>query len=136
MKFKIRDYKKCESCSVTKSPDGFSKREKICKECKAGDKRNKYQVSKSEDRIQYRNELFRRYVEEGGDLQEFNKFNIPYEKYEVLKRASSPLSFCECEFTRKNDRNNFYDEYKDKIYLDVVMCYHENSNSAYIVHII
>lgn len=68
MKFKIRDYKKCESCSVTKSPDGFGKKQRICKECKSEDKRNKYHEVKPQDRIQYRNELFRRYVEEGGDL--------------------------------------------------------------------
>lgn len=137
------DYKKCSKCLIYKLLDHFQKKRNDCKECrKITDKTNysnKNDIKikdKIKERIPFRNEFFKKFIQEENDLEYYNKVYIPFEKYEDMKKQPSLYSFCETKFIRDIDREHFKDEYENKYFLDCVMMNNKTLKTAYIIHII
>ena len=136
------DFKKCNSCEIYFSKGNFQKKQSVCTSCRSHKEKEKYTKAKVKERIPYRNQLFKKVLEElegeQPDMQLYNKQFIPFEKYEEMKTQKDKYSFCECNEIRKLDKETYKYHYDNKLFIDVVMCEekNENSNSAYIFHVI
>ena len=137
------DIKKCNKCLIYKSIDQFHKKRNDCKVCKAKQDTDIYSNKKDinlkdkiKERIPYRNELFKRYLQETNDLDYYKKMYIPFEKYEEMKKQPELYTFCENSFVREVDREHYKNDYDSKYFLDCVMLNNKSTKSAYVVHII
>ena len=135
------DIKKCSKCLIHKSTkNDFHTKQSICKTCRINkDKENRNEKDIKErikERTPYRNELFKRCLKEGCDMQSFNKFFIPFEIYEEMKKQNDSYSFCESSNIKEMDRDKSKDDYDNKMFLDCVMVSNRIDYTAYVAHII
>ena len=134
------EYRYCNKCTVHKPISDFHLSMYTCKSCRS----SKYESCKQslikdkiKSRIHYRNELFKEYISNGGDLNRFNKLFIPFEKYEQLKGKPDSSSYYSCSHLRNRDKLKHATEYDKKYFIDVALCSDSNKGyQEYVVHII
>ena len=135
------DFKKCSKCLIHKSTkNDFHTKQSICKTCRINkDKENRNAKDikeKIKDRTPYRNDLFRRCLNEGCDMKKFSKYFIPFEIYEDMKKQTDSYSFCEASNIKEMDKEKYKIDYDNKMFIDSVMVSNRIDYTAYVAHII
>ena len=135
--------KKCNKCLIYKSIDQYHKKQYECKTCRLAKDKNKYKETKItnkqdkiKERIPFRNEFFRFYLEKGNDFKDFASLFIPFEKYDEMKNQPELFSFCERSDIKKRDREIYSLEYDKKFWLNIVFCHNIKTNVASRIRII
>jgi len=127
--FQPSDFKKCNKCLVYKSKKDFHKKQYTCKICRLSKVKDDYlekkkvdKKNKTTDRIPIRNEFFKLCLLQGVTLEEYNKYYVPFEKYDEMKKQPDVYSFCELpKCLMKLEKEAYKLEYIEKKYwLDVV----------------
>src|SRR5438046_1330235 len=132
------NYKECKSCLVLLSNNCFSDKSNKCKDCINNINKNKYSEEKVKERIPYRNKFFKKYLDcaKGPiDIEEYNIHYVKIEKYNEMKNDNN-YTFCECDEIRRLDKVKYKDDYKEKYFLDVVMCRDNIMNVVYKFNVI
>lgn len=133
------DSRKCNTCLTNYTKDHFDLKQYICKSCRAIKYLKMKNVKIEEDineRTPLRNEYFKIYIQQGGNVTDFNKYFIKLEQYNLMKNGTEKYRFYKCSGINKFDKDNFREEYKNKYFLFSILCYNKYSHSDYIVRII
>ena len=128
--------RKCNICLAEKSLDHFDAKTYNCKPCESIKRKKDHLRKKIEERKVYREKLKERCTNDGITDEEFNKYFVPFEKFEIMKNLSDQYSFHQCSEISKLDKKQNKSDYENKYFLDVAFINDEKRNAAYRIHII
>ena len=122
----------CIKCGIEKQIDLFDRSYSECKKCR----KNSYIKKKIEQRLPFRAKLKESCDKEEITDEQFNKFFVPFEKYEIMKSLPDLYTFLECSELQKLDNKYAKSDYDNKIFLKAVFCSNNKEHTTYIIHII
>ena len=128
--------RKCNICQIEKSLTEYDKKTYKCKECNSIRLKKEYKQNKIAERKIYREKLKMLCLNDGVTDEEFDKYFVPFEKFEVMKKLPELYSYCQCKEITKLDKEAYKLDYDDKYYLDAVFIENKKERIVYAIHII
>lgn len=126
----------CNTCLSEKNISEFNNRKYICKECDSIKLKKEYKQNKIDERRIYREKLKILCLNDGVTDEEFNKYYIPFEKFEIMKKLPELFSICQCKEITKMDKQLHKLDYNEKLFLDVAYIFNNKLNEGYRINII